>query len=58
MKALAWVYMAAAYVFVFLPVAVLVAFSFQDGRLPVPPFQGFSLMPPGIIMASSGKPAG
>lgn len=43
MKALAWVYMAAAYVFVFLPVAVLVAFSFQDGRLPVPPFQGFSL---------------
>jgi spermidine/putrescine transport system permease protein len=28
---------------VFLPVAVLVAFSFQDGRLPVPPFQGVTL---------------
>ncbi len=43
MKALVWVYLAAAYGFIFLPVAVLVAFSFQDGRLPVPPFQGFSL---------------
>lgn len=43
MKVLAWLYLAAAYVFVFLPVAVLVAFSFQDGRLPVPPFQGVSL---------------
>lgn len=43
MKALGWLYMALAYVFIFLPVAVLVAFSFQDGRLPVPPFQGVSL---------------
>lgn len=43
MRALAWVYMALAYAFIFLPVAVLVAFSFQDGRLPVPPFQGVSL---------------
>ena len=40
MRVLAWVYLAVAYAFVFLPVAVLVAFSFQDGRLPVPPFQG------------------
>ncbi|OBZ92578.1 ABC transporter permease [Pararhizobium polonicum] len=31
------------YGFIFLPVAVLVLFSFQDGRLPVPPFNGFSL---------------
>ncbi len=43
MRALGWLYMACAYVFIFLPVAVLVAFSFQDGRLPVPPFQGVSL---------------
>lgn len=41
--ALAWAYLAAAYAFIFLPVAALVLFSFQDGRLPVPPFQGFSL---------------
>jgi spermidine/putrescine transport system permease protein len=40
---LSWVYLAIAYAFVFLPVAVLVAFSFQDGRLPVPPFQGLTL---------------
>jgi spermidine/putrescine transport system permease protein len=30
-------------VFIYLPVVVLVLFSFQDGRLPVPPFNGFSL---------------
>jgi spermidine/putrescine transport system permease protein len=33
----------AAAVFIFLPVAVLVQFSFQDGLIPVPPFKGFSL---------------
>jgi spermidine/putrescine transport system permease protein len=43
MRVLSWVYLALAYAFVFLPVAVLVAFSFQDGRLPVPPFQGVTL---------------
>lgn len=43
MRVLSWVYLAAAYAFVFLPVAVLVVFSFQDGRLPVPPFQGATL---------------
>lgn len=43
MRVLAWVYLALAYGFVFLPVAVLVAFSFQDGRLPVPPLQGVTL---------------
>ncbi len=43
MKPLAWAYLALAYVFIFLPVAVLVVFSFQDGRLPVPPLQGLSL---------------
>jgi spermidine/putrescine transport system permease protein len=36
-------YAALIYGFIFLPVMVLVLFSFQDGRFPVPPFQGFSL---------------
>jgi spermidine/putrescine transport system permease protein len=43
MRALSWAYLALAYAFVFLPVVVLVVFSFQDGRLPVPPFRGFTL---------------
>jgi spermidine/putrescine transport system permease protein len=43
MRLLSWAYLAAAFVFVYLPVAVLVAFSFQDGRLPVPPFKGVTL---------------
>jgi spermidine/putrescine transport system permease protein len=36
-------YMGLLYAFIFMPVAVLALFSFQDGRLPVPPFQGFTL---------------
>ncbi|WP_097141883.1 ABC transporter permease [Rhizobium subbaraonis] len=40
---LSWLYLACIYGFIFLPVAVLVLFSFQDGRLPVPPFNGVSL---------------
>ncbi len=36
-------YAALIYGFIFLPVIVLVLFSFQDGGLPVPPFNGFSL---------------
>lgn len=43
MRALSWLYLAAAYGFIFLPVIVLVTFSFQDGRLPVPPFKGVTL---------------
>jgi spermidine/putrescine transport system permease protein len=39
---LSWVYLIVLYGFIFLPVVVLVLFSFQDGRLPVPPFNGFS----------------
>ena len=42
-SSLSWLYLALVYVFIFLPVGVLVLFSFQDGRLPVPPFNGFSL---------------
>jgi spermidine/putrescine transport system permease protein len=33
-------YAALAYGFIFLPVVVLVLFSFQEGRLPIPPFDG------------------
>jgi spermidine/putrescine transport system permease protein len=37
------IYLALIYAFIFLPVAVLVLFSFQDGRLPVPPLKGLTL---------------
>lgn len=37
------VYVALIYFFIFLPVVVLFLFSFQDSRLPIPPFQGPSL---------------
>lgn len=36
------IYMLLLYAFIFLPVIVLVTFSFQDGRLPIPPMRGFS----------------
>ncbi len=44
-------YAAALYVFIFLPVAVLVLFSFQDGTLPVPPLHGLTLRWYGEIFA-------
>lgn len=40
---LSYTYLALLYAFIFLPVGVLVLFSFQDGRLPVPPFKGPTL---------------
>ncbi|WP_386681064.1 ABC transporter permease [Loktanella sp. R86503] len=43
MRALSYAYLAAIFAFIFLPVVVLVLFSFQAGRLPVPPFDGPSL---------------
>ncbi len=49
--ALSGLYLVAAYGFIYLPVVVLVLFSFQDGRLPVPPFQGFSLRWYGEVFA-------
>ncbi|MBC7477760.1 MAG: ABC transporter permease [Pseudorhodobacter sp.] len=54
MRILSWLYLALAYAFVFLPVVVLVVFSFQDGRLPVPPFRGFSLQWYEKILNDSG----
>jgi spermidine/putrescine transport system permease protein len=40
---LAGFYLTACYIFILLPVAVLILFSFQDGRLAVPPFKGPTL---------------
>ncbi len=37
------IYMVLIYGFIFLPVIVLVLFSFQDGRFPVPPLKGLTL---------------
>lgn len=54
MRRLGYLYLALAYGFIFLPVVVLVVFSFQDGRLPVPPFQGFSLRWYGKILSDRG----
>ncbi len=39
----AWAYVLLLYGFIFLPVAVLVLFSFQTSRVPIPPFNGPSL---------------
>ena len=43
MRTVAWLYLMLAFGFIYLPVAALVLFSFQDGSLPVPPFNGPSL---------------
>jgi spermidine/putrescine transport system permease protein len=42
-RSLAWLYAAAIYGFIFLPVGVLVLFSFQGTLFPIPPFNGPSL---------------
>ncbi len=43
MRALPWLALALAFAFIYLPVGTLVLFSFQDGRVPVPPFTGPTL---------------
>lgn len=48
-----YAYLAGCYIFIFLPVAVLVLFSFQDGTLPVPPFRGPTLVWYGKLFANS-----
>jgi spermidine/putrescine transport system permease protein len=50
-RVLSWAYLAAAFAFIYLPVAVLVLFSFQGGTLPVPPFDGPSLGWYGEVLA-------
>lgn len=51
--ALSALYASALYVFIFLPVGVLVLFSFQDGTLPVPPLHGLTLRWYGEIFADA-----
>jgi len=40
---LVWAFVAVMLAFIYLPVVVLVLFSFQSGDLPVPPLDGPSL---------------
>lgn len=42
-QAVTALYLAACYIFIFLPVGALVLFSFHGGSVPVPPFEGPSL---------------
>lgn len=54
MRVLGWVYLVAIFTFIFLPVIVLVLFSFQESRLPVPPFNGPSLKWYAQVLADRG----
>lgn len=54
MRILGWLYMAAVFAFIFLPVIVLVLFSFQESRLPVPPFDGPTLKWYAQVLADRG----
>ena len=54
MRALSYAYLVAIFAFIFLPVVVLVLFSFQAGRLPVPPFDGPSLKWYAEVLADRG----
>lgn len=47
-------YLVALFAFIFLPVVTLVLFSFQAGRLPVPPFDGPSLKWYAQVLADRG----
>ena len=53
MRLLPWAYLLAAFVFIYLPVGTLVLFSFQEGGLPVPPFEGPSLRWYGDILSDA-----
>lgn len=58
MRALLGLYAAAVYAFILAPVVVLVLFSFQGGRLPIPPFDGPSLRWYGEVLADRRLTAG
>ncbi|MEM8731626.1 MAG: ABC transporter permease [Pseudomonadota bacterium] len=53
-RVLPWLYLIAAFTFIYLPVGTLVLFSFQGGSLPVPPFNGPSLTWYGEILSDDG----
>ena len=50
-RTFSWLYLAVAFGFIYLPIGVLVLFSFQDGGIPVPPFNGPSLKWYGEILS-------
>ena len=52
-NALAIAYAVLLYGFIFLPVGVLVLFSFQDSRLPIMPFKGPTLKWYEAVLADS-----
>ncbi|MEM7547444.1 MAG: ABC transporter permease [Pseudomonadota bacterium] len=54
MRVLGWIYLGALFGFIFLPVATLVLFSFQESRLPVPPFDGPTLKWYAQVLADRG----
>jgi spermidine/putrescine transport system permease protein len=56
-RVLPWLYLAAAFVFIYLPVGALVLFSFQGSTLPVPPFDGPSLRWYAEVLADDGLTA-
>ncbi|MEM6577357.1 MAG: ABC transporter permease [Pseudomonadota bacterium] len=54
MRMIPWLYLALAFAFIYLPVATLVLFSFQDSTLPVPPFDGPSVKWYTEVLADDG----
>jgi spermidine/putrescine transport system permease protein len=58
MRPLAILYAALLYVFIFLPVAVLVLFSFQGTLFPIPPFNGPSLRWYGAVLGDARLTSG
>jgi len=57
-RVISFVYAAAIYGFIFLPVLVLVTFSFQGSLFPIPPFNGPSLRWYGAVFADARLTAG
>jgi spermidine/putrescine transport system permease protein len=57
-KTVSTLYAAALYGFIFLPVAVLVLFSFQGTLFPIPPFNGPSLRWYGAVLSDARLTAG
>lgn len=58
MRALAVIYAALLYGFIFLPVVVLILFSFQATQFPIPPFTGPSLRWYGAVLSDGRLTAG
>jgi spermidine/putrescine transport system permease protein len=57
-RLVATIYACAVYTFIFLPVGMLILFSFQGGQVPVPPFNGPSLKWYRAVLADEGLTSG